>query len=84
MSKPWIRFIKTAWPGKTQRWNVENLGGIVLGNVHWWGAWRQYAFFANDGTLFEPKCLREIANFCEAETRKYRGTMPRLTAEEKA
>ena len=34
-----------------------------LGTVSWFGRWRAYAFFPADSTVFEPKCLGEIAQF---------------------
>lgn len=67
----WIRFVPTPSTGKTERWEVETLTGNLLGHVRWHGAWRQYAF---DSLLsvYEPRCLRDIANFCETKTREYR------------
>lgn len=75
MNEPkWIAFrLSPAQPrggGRTQRWDVvtkggseKEVGGIVIGHVSWWGAWRKYAFFPNAGTLFEEDCLRDIATF---------------------
>ena len=48
------------------------LGGQPLGEIRWYGQWRRYAFFPNAHTLFEEVCLRQIADFCENETRLYR------------
>jgi hypothetical protein len=36
-----------------------------LGEVRWYGAWRSFAFFAANGTLFEPTCLRDLAAFID-------------------
>lgn len=36
----------------------------ALGQVRWFGAWRCYAFFPANGTLFEPTCLGDLAAFC--------------------
>jgi len=57
--------------GKTSRWDVVTkggekfAGGVVLGVIQWWGAWRKYAFFPGDATLYEPTCLRDIAAFID-------------------
>jgi hypothetical protein len=68
--------------GKTQVWAVESIaekGGddpqfVELGAVKWYGAWRKYAFFPAPQTLFEHDCLRQIADFCESETKTQRRT----------
>lgn len=82
MSTPkWIEFrlaVEQPDSGKTRRWDVvtkggeKEVGGIVLGRVFWWGAWRKYAFFPAAATLYEPTCLRDIATFIEDEMRKRR------------
>jgi hypothetical protein len=81
----WIRFVETAWPGKTKRWRIETLAGLNLGVILWYGAWRQYCFQPSEMTTFERKCLRDIATFCETETRKQLkdARLRRLTYEEK-
>lgn len=75
----WIRFVLTSeQPPKTKRWMVvttggeKEVGGIVIGRVSWWGAWRSYAFFPNPQTLYEPQCLRDLAAFCGDQTRAHR------------
>ena len=42
----------------------------MLGDIKWWSTWRKYCFFPAPATLYEHTCLRDIANFCEMETRK--------------
>jgi len=78
MSK-WIRFdlITPRCSGrKTDIWRVAEKDATDqtpdLGEVKWYGAWRKFAFFPFVNTLFEQDCLRDIANFCETETRKHR------------
>lgn len=59
--------------GKTKRWQVVTADRThQLGSVHWYGAWRQYCFFPIQQTVFERQCLRDIADFCESETKKHR------------
>jgi len=59
--------------GKTSIWNVRTEGGgMLLGQVKWFGRWRCYAFYPGSGTIFERTCLRDIASFCETETQRHR------------
>lgn len=68
---------------KTCVWNVVSKTGVYVGKVKWHGAWRQFAFFPEEGTLFERGCLRSIADFCEVETIMQLGKAPRLTLKQK-
>jgi hypothetical protein len=75
VSAKWIRFEKRpTTPGyKTDIWHVvATQGDGYLGTVKWWGGWRRYCFFPADGSLYEQDCLRDIADFCETETRNYK------------
>ncbi|GAF70793.1 unnamed protein product [marine sediment metagenome] len=42
-----------------------------LGTIEWSTRWRCYAFNPIN-SYFEEDCLRDIANFLEAETKKYK------------
>lgn len=73
----WVEFVELAPNPKTKVWDVvSKSGGESLGSVSWFGRWRKYAFFPNDETIYEPDCLRDIAQFCEDETLKHRGQEP--------
>lgn len=37
--------------------------GSSLGIVKWFGRWRQYAFFPEDGTVFNTDCLNDIQSY---------------------
>lgn len=66
-----IQFVQTSHTGRTGRYNVlAKDGGTLLGEVKWYGPWRCYCFFAGQGTLFEKTCLRDIAQFCDEQTRE--------------
>jgi len=80
--KSWIIFKSLPPSGKTEWWSVLTLAGVDIGTVKWHAAWRQYTFWPLAYTVFERQCLRDIAEFCEAETAKRR-TLPKLTAEQK-
>jgi hypothetical protein len=58
--------------GKTKLWGIQSLGGNVLGMVSWFAAWRKYTFSPEHGTIFDPSCLREIADFVEAKTKEHK------------
>lgn len=69
----WIAIIDEGVPEgrKTHIYRVESAeenGAVILGTVKWYGAWRQYASFPCEQTLYEKTCLREIADFCESAT----------------
>lgn len=34
--------------------------GDPLGDIRWYGRWRQYAFYPEPGTIFNPDCLETI------------------------
>lgn len=86
---PWIRFERTPASGKqvTKSWWVFErkalAGGGLLGGIRWYGPWRGYAFFPLNGTVFEWRCLRDIATFCEAETAAHKARAKRAKAGEK-
>jgi hypothetical protein len=76
----WIEFeeIETDAKRKTKIFEVvtkEDRFG--LGIVKWYGAWRKYAFFPAEQTIFEWDCLRDIAEFCQSETKKYKECWPK-------
>ena len=70
-----ISFSEYDFTGKTWIWQVVTRDGHsnLLGVVKWFSRWRCYAFFPGVETIFEERCLRDIASFCENETVKHRG-----------
>lgn len=60
------KFIEFRWKSRSET------GGTILGEVRWFGRWTQYAFFPNQGMVFEKTCLRDIASFCEDVTHAQR------------
>lgn len=60
--------------GKTKNWRVvSKRARDELGLVSWYSAWRQYVFAPSEDTVFSPDCLRDIADFCEQQTREHKG-----------
>lgn len=70
----WIHFRDMGVPEgmKTRVFQVYDSTGTLLGAVRWFGRWRCYAFYPHGETVYEPTCLREIAEFCAEETRRHR------------
>ena len=52
---------------KTSLWHVySKRSGYLLGEIRWYGGWRQYVFCPCPSTIFNRTCLRDLAAFCEA------------------
>lgn len=69
VSTSYIKFVFIAHSTKTSIWEVITLDDSqMLGSVRWFGRWRKYSFFPYNNTVYEVKCLRDIANFCEDKT----------------
>lgn len=58
---------------KTKRWDVHS-GGAWLGDVKWFGRWRNYCYFPAPDVVMDKSCLREVADFCESESKAFRRT----------
>lgn len=57
---------------KTKIVAVYSLNGANhLGEIRWYPQWRRYAFFPDDGTVFDPDCLEEIAEKVRLMTKDY-------------
>jgi hypothetical protein len=40
-----------------------------IGTISWYGTWRKYCLWPEPDTVFEQVCLRDIAAFCEQQTK---------------
>lgn len=84
MTSQYLRFslVGASSSGKTEVWEVTSTRGDALGEIRWFGRWRQYAFFPASGTIYNPNCLAEIAGHVGWLTRRHRNA-PRdgLTAQ---
>ena len=57
----------TRFTGKTWVYEVDSKRGMMgLGEVKWFGRWRQYAFFPYSETTFSRGCLNDISTFIDA------------------
>lgn len=68
----WIKFAECPPNRKTKRWVVLTLDGSPIGEVSWYGPWRKYCFFPGIDTVYEQVCLRDIADFCEAQSLEHK------------
>jgi hypothetical protein len=69
----WVKFVERPAPAGrlTKEWAVvAKQNGDVLGIIDWYGQWRKYVFEPRFGTVYEQDCLRDIATFCESQTRQ--------------
>ncbi len=64
MDTLYLRFVLLDSPGKTYIYAVNSRRhGNQLGIIKWYGAWRQYVLFPVAGTLWNPACLDDVADF---------------------
>lgn len=74
--KTYVHFVAVATPPerRTKIWTVMTTfgNGISLGQVKWYVNWRKYCFYPSVETLFDPACLRAIADFCEQATKDHK------------
>ena len=50
----------------TKVWVVDAIkSNAFLGTVRWHSSWRKYCFFPLGDSMFDPTCLREIAQFID-------------------
>lgn len=60
----YLRFDDLFSTGKTRIVAVVSAKhGFQLGQIRWYGRWRQYVLFPDEATVFNPECLREIAEY---------------------
>lgn len=71
-----VLFVEGSRPpsGITRRWSVRarSSTGVVLGEIRWYPGWRCYAFMPVANTIFEQRCLHDIAIFIAGHTRMHK------------
>ena len=71
----YLEFDEVGWTGKTEIWNVlSKSSGYILGQIKWYGPWRQYCFFPSPQTTFNPACLADISKLIKELMAKRRTT----------
>ena len=59
----YLSFVDTPPTGSTRRILVEaKKTGAHLGDLRWYGRWRQYVFEPQPNTLFNVECLASLAD----------------------
>jgi hypothetical protein len=59
---------------KTKAWAVTSKSqDSILGEIRWYGPWRQYVFYPKRETLFSCGCLKDIAQFIWEEMARRQG-----------
>ena len=78
----WLRFEEAPNTGrKTGTWHVlAKQNGAQLGEIRWYGPWRQYAFFPQAETVLAGSCFTDLAVFIRLAATARRG--PRTADEE--
>jgi hypothetical protein len=74
IEKTHIKFIPYPDPKRKTKvwWVVSKYDNIQLGTISWFSRWRKYSFFPKGDTVYEWVCLRDIADFCEEQTRLHK------------
>lgn len=72
----WLTFVfnpKDTGTKKTNVWDVKTSDGhFLLGQVRWFSRWRKYSFMPAPDTVFEERCLTDIAEWCQAWTAEHK------------
>lgn len=78
-----LTFSEKPNPGKkTAIINVTSTTkGIYLGQIRWYGAWRQYVFYPANDTLFNAKCMQDILSVVRGVSLRQRNRR-KLTADD--
>ena len=62
----YLEFSITGHKPKTKIYGVwSKKSGGILGEIKWFGRWRQYAFFPRPETIFNTECLNDIISYIE-------------------
>lgn len=73
------------WGKKTDTWEVKSKrSGSVLGEIHWYGPWRQYCFYPSMQTIFNSGCLFDLQKFLDNENQAHRQEARRRRALDKS
>jgi hypothetical protein len=69
----WIRIDEIETTRKTRSFSVRTADhATLLGYINFYPRWRKYSFYPKAETLYETDCFRDIAEFCEKETVRWR------------
>jgi hypothetical protein len=61
------------YEGKTERVTIVSKKHIaILGEIRWFGRWRQYAFFPGANTVWNPECMDDVKACIDVLVFRYR------------
>lgn len=64
VNSKYMEFDKVGDTGKTEIFNIlSKSSGYILGQIKWYGKWRQYCFFPSAQCLFNVGCMDDITKF---------------------
>lgn len=63
--KDYLNFTIVSNSGKTLLVGVGNNSGVKLGYIKWFPPWRKYAYHPITATIFDSKCLKQIAGYMD-------------------
>lgn len=74
IDSPYLRFeeIKPVSPRKTEIWGVYSIRGLPLGQIRWFGRWRQFTFWPEPSTVFNSECMNTIRMFTDELNAEHR------------
>jgi len=80
----YIKIVEVPHSGKTRGFEVWNKSGdYLIGEIEWYGAWRQYCFFPCEDMVFNSTCLELIINFLKEINIKHHSNWKQKIQEEK-
>lgn len=60
----YMEFDKVGDTGKTEIWNIlSKSSGFILGQIKWYGPWRQYCFYPSPYCVFNNTCMSDVQKF---------------------
>lgn len=83
----YLRFTDNTPPDRKTKvvavWSTR-IRGVRLGEIYWFGRWRQYAFFPSPDTVWSRDCLLHVAAEVEKLNTEWRELRVAQTAEHRA
>jgi hypothetical protein len=69
-------FIEFRWIGSKPKTRIYGVYSLEtrgkLGEIHWYGPWRQYVFAPNGDTVWHKGCLEDVVAFLDKVNREHR------------
>ena len=76
-----IKYERPSPSGKTRIFRVDSKRGDNLGEIRWYGPWRQYVFMPESGTIWSAGCLADVItalnNTKASPAERWEGAVPK-------